>query len=51
MRPCPDHETGNFLIIEPFTEVLNKADKKLRGRIAAVLFPDHVKHIERLGLW
>lgn len=42
---------GNYLIIEPFEEVLNKADKKLRGRIATVLFPNHVKNIERLGLW
>jgi hypothetical protein len=39
------------LIIEPFAEVLNKADKKLRGRISTVLFPNHVKYIERLGLW
>ncbi|ELR22315.1 uncharacterized protein ACA1_252600 [Acanthamoeba castellanii str. Neff] len=42
---------GSNIVEVPFEEVLNKADKKLRGRIATVLFPNHVKNIERLGLW
>jgi len=39
---------GNYLIIEPFTELVKKkSDRKLKGRISHILYPEQIKYLKK----
>jgi len=43
---------GNYLIIEPFTELVKKkSDRKLKGRISHILYPEQIKYLKKIGRW
>jgi probable RNA-binding protein EIF1AD len=43
---------GNYVIIEPFTEILNNYHTaKLKGRIVHILYPYQIKYLKQKNLW
>eukprot|EP01087_Luapelamoeba_hula_P020211 TRINITY_DN6857_c0_g1_i1.p1 TRINITY_DN6857_c0_g1~~TRINITY_DN6857_c0_g1_i1.p1 ORF type:complete len:211 (-),score=60.69 TRINITY_DN6857_c0_g1_i1:178-810(-) len=49
---------GQYVIIEPFTELMNNKHKnkntitaKIKGRVVFILLNDHVKQFKKLGKW
>jgi len=58
LLPAKFHKTiwvkrGNYLIVEPFTELLKTKDvqAKIKGRVVHVLLFDHVKQLQKTSIW
>jgi len=58
LLPAKFHKTiwvkrGNYVIVEPFSELLKTTDvqAKIKGRVVHVLLHDHVKNLQKTEFW